>query len=350
MKNKMIDFIIVFLVVMYKYIMYFPFVTNSMLYALILVILLLSFVSIFNSKFRKNDFLKIVFLLVLSLLAIFNTQSVNMIFPLILAMIFYKKDLKDLAKYFFISLVIGFLLTVLLNFVGILPSHNINRYGIPRYSLGFIHPGFVFLYFIFICLSAYVAFDNEKKVALWTLPFALILYKLSLSRTGLFSYFIFLAGIFFKRMKDKKTFKFAVRHMFPILTVVTILATILNDYSNFELLDSFFSGRLTNYMVYIENGLLTNPIGMDIIRNYTIDNYYLYFFLDYGYIGYFIWLIFNYFSMKKMNVNSKYMFAMFIVFVYGICDSNVVVTSINFMLTIQFIYLIRSDKKNEQKS
>lgn len=343
---KYSKFFIVFLIVLYKAIMYYPFINNYILYSLIILICLLTFFEIYFKKFQKNFFVKFVILLFFCLLSILNTASVNFLFPILLIMLYDKKEYKILSKYFFLSLIFCFIMTIFLNLIGILPSYNGIRFGEVRYSLGFQYPGFVGLYFFAICLSAYIAFDNEKRNMLIALPFSILFYKLSLSRAGLLGYICLVISSFLpKKVFLSSKLKQIIKAMFPICTIIVIIVVNLYVKYGWNELNDLFSGRLIHYYQYIKQGLLTKPFGSQPIPGYTIDNYFLYFFYDYGFVGYFIYLLLNHLSIRKID-DYKLLLVLLSIYIYGLFDSNIVVTSINPVITIQLLYII--SKKNEE--
>lgn len=344
---KLQKFLLIFCIVMYKSIMYFPFVNDFMLYGLIIFITFLTFLMIFEKKFKKSTFLKTIIIFILCIFAIINTISVNFLFPVLLVLVFEKDEYKLVAKYFWISLSFFFILTIFLNLVGILPSYNRIRYGQIRYSLGFSYPGFVGLYLFFIFLSLFVAYDREKRNMILMAPIALIFYKLSLSRAGLLGYLCLLIYAFIpKKIINSKKFKTIVKYAFPALTIVVIMMVVLYQKYGLEKLNDLFSGRLLHYNVYIQNGVLTRPFGSMKIEGYTIDNYYLSFFYDLGYFGYIIWLFLNHMSIKRID-DSKLLYGLLAIFLYGLFDSNAVVTSVNFMITIQLLFLLNKGKEGD---
>lgn len=326
--------------------MYYSFVSPKFLYLTIILITVFVFIRILNQSYRKNTLFKIVIALFISLLAVANTISVNLLFPILLILIYYGDDnvVQKLAQDFFWSLLFWFLTTIVLNLFNILPDHNVYRYGIVRHSLGFPYPGFVGLYFLFIAISAYLAFKNGKKIILYFLPFAILFYKLSLARAGFVSYIMLLIVAYLPdKIRESKILKIITKYMFPMFTIAVIAITIMYSKYDLSLLNKLSSNRLLHYYMYISNGLLVNPFGFAKLDSYTIDNYYLYFFYDYGYIGYIVWLIINHISMRKICQNSKLLIVMISIFIYGLFDSNAIVTSINLVITIQIMCLFNDE-------
>ena len=339
-------FLLVFLIVLYKGIMYYPFINNHILYLLIIIIAVTTIIIIYRKKYSHRKFIQITILLLIATIAAFFVQSANLLFPVVILLIFDKSEYKTIAKYFFISLVFVFLLTIILNLTDIIPSY---RCGEIRYSLGFPYPGFIGLYSFFIFLSAFIAFAHEKRNMVLSLPIALFLYKISLSRAGLIGYLCLLVMAFLpsKLIKTKK-FKNLVKLAFPLLTIVIVALTYAFTQGGLVELNEAMSGRLLHYSQYIKTGLLVRPFGSSAIEGYTIDNYFLYFFYDYGFIGYIAWLILNHKSINNMN-DPKLLCAMLPIFFYGLFDSNAIVTSINPMISIQVYYfLVRQDKLSVQ--
>lgn len=345
--EKILNILLIFLIVLYKNIMYWPMVTSKFLYALIIIIAITAFLSFGNKKIKKKHFLYMLLLAMFLTFAVVHSESANLLFPILILFSFYnvKDSYRNIAKYYFYALLFCFIMTIFLNLIGVLPSYNITRFFVVRYSLGYIHPNFVYLYFFFICISGYYAFNNSKAFLLSTIPFALILYKLSLTRTGIACYSILLILAFIYNKIDVYKLAKITKYLFFLLTIITIVSVKLYDNNILSQIDLLFSGRLSNYSYFIKNGLLTSPIGHISFNTsiYTIDNFFLVLFYDYGYIGYIIYSILNFISIKKNSNDKKFIICMFVFLVYGICDSNTIVTSINFLIPLQLLILF--DKK-----
>lgn len=349
--EKKLNIILIFLIVLYKNIMYWPMVTTQFLYILIIIIGIITFLTFSTKKIMKRHFLYMVLLFAFLAFAVFHSESANLLFPILILLSFYnvKDSYKNIAKYYFFSLLICFTLSIILNLIGVIPSHNITRFYVIRYSLGYIHPGFVYLYFLFICISGYYAFNNSKYFLLSTIPFALIFYKLSLSRTGIACYIILLFLVFIYKKKDTSRLANFTEYLFFILTIITLVSVKLYDNQVLSQIDLLFSGRLSNYSYFINNGLLTSPFGhMNFSTTlYTIDNLFLVLFYDYGYIGYIIYSILNFISIKKNKYDKKFIICMLVFLVYGICDSNTIVTSINFLIPMQLLIIFNKNNTKE---
>lgn len=359
--SDLISFFVVFICVIYKFFLACNiFDTNSMqIYVIIVLFFAFSIISILNKKIIKKDFYKLCLFLSLGFIALLKIISVNYIFPIIIAGVFYDKENKEesfkkLIKYFLISLAIGYIITIFSNIIGILPSHNLVRYknGIEtvRYSLGFMHPAFVGIYYTFIVLAYFCINKVNKKNIIVTAILSLVIYKICDSRIMLICNYLFIIMLL---ISGNKTFIKIINRVIPyiffILTIFTIVST--NFFARYKLnfLDTIFSGRLSIYNDIIYNmNILKSPFGNSLVGNVILDNYYLTIFLYFGFIGYAIWGIFYYITSKRIQKNIIMVIVQFVILIYGLADSNVIVTNINFMLSIQFLTLLYGKNKRNR--
>lgn len=353
--KKAVNGIIIFLIVIYKYMLSWGIESNKILYTIIIGIFSLCIISVINDKFNKNSFIKLLILLVFGSFSMYKLVSVNFIFPILIVLTHYNEDIKQIINKFLICLIIGFITTIILNQLGIISSHNLIRYKdggiVIRHSLGFIHPGFVGLYFTFIMLAYYYVRKINIYKTFITIGLIILIYYISDSRIALVCQTIFLILYNIKIKKIEKIIKKLLPYMFIIFTAITLVAIQLYYMYNLEILDAIFSKRLSIYYSYIiEMNLLTSPLGIGL-QSLALDNYYLAVFLYFGYIGYIIWAIFNVCSLKKITQNYKLCLIQLVIFIYGLADANIIVTSINFMLTIQVLEFIKDttvlNKKGE---
>lgn len=351
--KKIINFAIIFLIVLYKFMLSWGIENNKILYTMIVGIFFFSIISIVNDKFNKTNFFKIILLLMFGFFSMYKLVSVNFIFPILIAITHYNDDSKKIINKFLICLLIGFIGTIILNRLGILNSHNLIRYKEGfiqrRYSLGFIHPGFVGLYVTFIILAYYYLHKVSIHKTIITVGFIALFYYLSDSRIALITQIIFLF-LYHVRIKNiEKIIKKLLPYMFIIFTVITLVSIKLYNLYNLEFLDKIFSKRLSIYYEYVTTtNLLNSPFGIGL-QSMALDNYYLAVFLYFGYIGYILWTIFNISSLKKMKKDYMLSIIQFIIFIYGLADANVIVTSINFMITIQVLETIKLNSKTDKK-
>lgn len=350
-----LNFICVLLCVIYKVLLATNIVTTSstVIYIIILMFFGFALLSIIKKNMFKDDLFKFAVLILLGGYTIIKIESVNYIFPVIIALIYYDKanksqSIKRLISDFFVSLVSCFIIVIILNFLDIIPSHDLIRFKgskiIIRKSLGFSHPAFVGLYFTFIMFSFFVNHNINNKRLIFFLVLSIIIYKITDSRTTLICDLIFLIFLIFK---DNNIFKKNLQKISPYIFLSLMLFTLLSVrlYINYNMnfLDEIFSGRLSIYNdIIVNNRILYMPFGSKRFEGIILDNYYLTIFLYFGYIGFFLWTLFYYKSQKKLKNDIVLTIIQLCIMIYGMTDSNVIVSSINFMLSVQFLTLIYS--------
>lgn len=357
-----LNFLCVLLCVIYKVLLATNVVTTSSIVIYIVILMFFGFalLSIIKKNIFKDDLFKFAVLILLGGYTIIKIESVNYIFPVIIALIYYDKanksqSIKKLINDFFVCLVYCFCFVIILNFFNIIPSHDLIRFKgskiIVRRSLGFSHPAFVGLYFTFIMFSFFANHNINNKRLIFFLILSIIIYKITDSRTTLICNLIFLIFLIFK---DNNIFKKILQNISPYifltLTLFTLLSVRLYINYNMSFLDEIFSGRLSIYNdIIVNNQILYMPFGSKKIEGIILDNYYLTVFLYFGYVGFFLWTLFYYKSQKKLKNDVVLTIIQLCIMIYGITDSNVIVSSINFMLSIQFLTLIYNVSMKERR-
>lgn len=360
-KDSISKFIVVFLCVIYKILIASTICeTNSIeIYSIIIAFFSVATFSIFNKKFNKKFFYNICIFVIFGIISIFKLVSVNYIFPIVIAIVFYDKEnqensYKMLIMDFLVSLIVGFLLVITLYKIGILQSNNLIRFKngqvITRYSLGFSHPAFVGLYFTFILL-AYYCLNKMNWINCFLMSIlSILIYKICDSRTTLVCDILFIILLIINNNKFiMNIIRKSLPYLFVALTVFTILSVKLFKNYQLSFLDDVFSNRLTIYIDLIENrNILKTPFGIKLMEDIILDNYYLTIFMYFGYLGYILWAIFYYITSKQIIKNNILSIVQLIILIYGVADSNVIVTSINFMISIQFLILLYNKNDNKK--
>lgn len=352
--NSILEFMAVFLCVLYKYLLATNIMSTSdkFIYIIILLFFGIAMFSLLNKKMYKKDFAIFLILIVIGFFTIIKVESVNYVFPIIIASIYYDKEnkeesVKKIIQNFYICLLIGFILMIILNLVGILPSHDLIRFKdgtiVIRHSLGFMHPAFVGLYYTFIVFAYfYLKKANAINITI-SIILSYVFYRICDSRTTLICNYIFIIMLLFRNnVNFKKYIKKMSPYLFIIFTIFTIISTYAYDKYNIKMIDELFSGRLSIYKEIINNNILSKPFGSNNFENIILDNYYLAIFLYFGYVGYSLWALFYIKTQKDMNNNIIFLIIQFVILFYGMTDSNVIVSSINFMLSVQFLHLLYS--------
>lgn len=348
-----LQFLEIFLIVLYKYFLVYNFRNNLILYSLILLSGITCLVILFNKRkmIKRNDFIIFCILSLLSLGTIIVLKSVNFVFPLMIAISFYNESPKKIAKMFFWTLSIGFVMTLILNCVNILPDKNLSRLinGVItiRYGLGFVNTAFVMLYYIHICLAYYCGYGYSKKCLLMTLFFGLILFYLCNSRTGLISLLAFETLIIFNQYFkiSKKIFSIFTPAMFSAIMILVIIFIVISVNFDMSEMNAFLTGRINFITDFYEKGYFATWFGVTEKLTTPLDIYYLYPLIKLGIIGCLVFNVLNFVSLFRLRNDSALMLIEIIILLYGLGDTNVIVSSINFMLSIQALVLINPTNK-----
>ena len=311
-------------------------------------LMFLFIIDIFNKKIYKNEYKKILLLGIIACYFICLYIEHNFLISVLLAVICLRRTDNEFIKIFFVSSIICFAFTLILYGAGILTPNNIikkyNNFISYRYSLGFNHPNEVFLFFLPIVLSGFYLFSNKKTFYIFTIAISVVLYKLTYCRTGFYIIIIFLIFVLFRKIFTKKLIKKIIPIMFVLLTVISILLAVFfgNDVNN--IMSKLLSKRPNFWNYYVENGTLISLFGNNKVEGEFLDNFYIYLLVQLGIIGYLIYFIIYYRSIKKMKFNYKYLIIVMTFLIYGLFEANVIIGSIQFLLAIQLKRIIEGEK------
>lgn len=346
-KMNYLDALIIFFSIMFKYLINYK-VSMKFLYCFLLMICILTIINIYYKKFTKNEFIKIIVFFAISIYFIVVYKDVNFFISFLLALICIRKENREFIKIFFISSIILYLFTIILNTLGILESKNMIRIteGVISYrkSLGFTHPNEVFLYFMPIALAGYYLYGNKKIYYLVLIISSTILYKLSYCRTG----YVTIISLIFINLIKNILIRFRLKDILPYLmllfTVVSILLAIYYGYSLDNTISQMLSGRPYYWNYYIEKGSLLSIIGKNEIVGYYLDSFYIFLLVELGIIGYLIYYMIYYKSLKLLREDTKLMLIILVFFIYGLTETNVIIGSIQFAFAIQIKSIIIKNK------
>lgn len=339
--TNIISIIVIFISILYKYLSSYEIENEIVTRAIIILAIILNSIIILRRKFQKKQLLIVAISFILVLLMTYISKSLDFVIALLIALMFYKDNLREFFKIFFISSLSCYLLTIFLNLVGVLENHAIRRFTedgiIIRNSLGFSHVNGVFKNFLPIVLSGYflVKEKNIRKYNLLVFIISTILYIISNSRTGYISILIYLILTSFVDVMKYQVVNKSVRYMFLICTIITFIIIVVGGKSVNNPLNELFSNR-----PIIWNQHINQPGALSIIKSGTtihMDNTYLTYLINFGIsIFLFIFLI-KYFAIKKIQ-DHRLLIIILVLSIYGIFE-NGVSYNIDFSLIIQFIYL-----------
>ena len=352
-KKSVLLFLLVFLAILFKYLSMWSYLILGNFKTslpLFLVIIALFFVLISNLKVLKKNFKKMLLLGIGGVIITVMTSSIDYAIACLFAIVFSisKDGDKKFVKYFFISSIILFILTILMSVMGILPENNsirrVDGETLVRANLGFTGMNTVFLCFLPIVLSFFILYEKkfEKKkllVIIITFLISYVLYKATLCRTGFYCSLIMLLLFFFvDNIHNSKIISVLVKYSYIILLIISIGIAIIYGSTYENSFNMILTGRPYYWNYYISNYQL--PLtGIDILNTMPLDNAYLTYLYDYGIICFILFAYITFISQKSISKN-KYILLAFLVFaIYGIFENNFIY-HYNFMLTLQMIYII----------
>lgn len=348
------DYILTFLAVFFKYMLTYKENINpngrfTLLYIYLFILIILVFICIYRKKINKNELGRIVIFGVIATYFIVMYSEQNFLISYLLSLICLKKENSDFIKSFFVSSTICYSLTIFLHIVGFLPNVTMIRLVdgeyLQRLSLGFSHPNNVFLYWLPIVLSGYYLFHDKKMFYLISIILSCILYKFSYCRTGFYVILIFLVLSLLCKNIKMNSFKNIVPLFFVVLTVISVFIAYKYGYNYSNKISEALSGRPYFWNYYLQNGKLISLFGKNKIEGMYLDNFYIYMLVQLGLIGYTIYFILYYNSIKILKKDIRYLVIIFTFLLYGMFEANVIIGSVQFMFVIQLKELISCNNK-----
>lgn len=346
-KNKnIIVFIVIFISIFYKYLSFYEIENESVTMAIIFIAIILNIVIIIKKKFSKKQLITV---LIPFIFVTVMARSLDSFVTLLIALMFSKNDIREFFKIFFISSLTCYLLTITLNFAGVLEDNSIRRFTengvIVRNSLGFSHVNGVFKNFLPIVLSGYflVKEKNIRKYNLFIFIISTVLYSISNSRTGYLCIVIYLLFTTFIDIMKFKTIRNSVKYIFIICTIITLVIANFAGKSENNSINELLSNRPVIWNYFINNANAISFINVNFTR-IPIDNTYITYLVNYGVLAYIIMFLIKYFAIKKINDN-RILLIILILSIYGIFE-NSVSYGIDFTIIIQLIYLLDNECKN----
>lgn len=336
---------------MWNYLFVGKFETPLILLALFCVVILFSLA---NFKILKRNFKKILFIIIMGIIIIIVNPKFDFLVSIILAIIFSAQDDGDkkFIKYYYINSLVFFVLTIVLYFIGVLPSNNSARVlenGIlTRYSFGFAGINILFLCLLplftsFLIYKKKYVDKNKIKTILGIFIISFVFYKITLCRTGFIISLILIIIILLKDKLNKKVCDLFIKYSFIVLTVISIVFA--SKYNNFLKLNEILSNRLFFWNKYVDSYSLS-LFGKDIMNKIPLDNVYItHLYID-GIIIFSFYVLINFVTSKKIKCNKMISIAFIIFALYGLFENNYSY-QYNFILILQMIYFIDVDKSQK---
>ena len=351
-KNKnIIGIIVIFISIFYKYLSFYEIISETATKLLIILAVVLNVIIIAKRKFNRQQLQIIMLIFFLVLAMTYISKSIDFIVVLLISLMFYKDNLRDFFKIYFISSLTCYLFTIFLYFIGVLENNSIRRFTedgvIVRNSLGFSHVNGVFKNFLPIVLSGYflVKEKNIRKYNLFIFVISTILYIISNSRTGYFCIIIYLFCTSFIDIMKFRLVSGSIKYMFIICTVITLCIVAIAGKSANNPINELLSDR-----PIIWNMHLNEPGALRIIggtNRLHMDNTYLTYLVNFGIFIFICVFVIKYLAIKKIK-DHRILLMILILSIYGIFE-NGISYNIDFSLIVEFIYLFNIEKEKTKK-
>lgn len=351
-KNKnIIRIIVIFISIFYKYLSFYEIISETATKLLIILAVVLNVIIIAKRKFNRQQLQIIMLIFFLVLAMTYISKSIDFIVVLLISLMFYKDNLRDFFKIYFISSLTCYLFTIFLYFIGVLENNSIRRFTedgvIVRNSLGFSHVNGVFKNFLPIVLSGYflVKEKNIRKYNLFIFVISTILYIISNSRTGYFCIIIYLFCTSFIDIMKFRLVSGSIKYMFIICTVITLCIVAIAGKSANNPINELLSDR-----PIIWNMHLNEPGALRIIggtNRLHMDNTYLTYLVNFGIFIFICVFVIKYLAIKKIK-DHRILLMILILSIYGIFE-NGISYNIDFSLIVEFIYLFNIEKEKTKK-
>lgn len=309
----------------------------------------LFFVWTVRRKYKLKIIAGIVGLLLIAAITYFTTSETVFMIMIMAAIISSDMDWKKTFKVMFYTRLFMFVLVMFFSIIGIL---NINEVHIIKsgthteiigYGLGFIHPNQL-AYVIGYLMLLWMAYKAEKikwKYMIIILAITIASFALTKSRTLLFVmlFMVFLYAIYEYQMTTKVTIKvikiFGKWFMLICAIIALGLPILMSTVSGkikimIYAVNGAFASRFThsarvleNYSIPIFGGITDFKILQNLYQYSTVDNGYLRLLYNFGIVGFLVFIILYFLTIKKLieNENFSWVILIMCVSLWGISEN-----------------------------
>ena len=321
------------------------------------------FIKVINTKYTKKELVYIFFLALLAILLLLISHRPALPMSIIILISSKGINKKDFIKITFFTCLIAYVIVILFGITGIFENVKITMdrlstngiTQITRYSLGYYHPNVTYINYFIIITLYFLYKDNKIKNYMYIiiLLISILLYKITLSRTGFICLLIILFFSFILKYEVPKKIK-VIRYLkfLPFILGFGIIGLSFLYNGNitiFSLFDKLFSGRL-----YYNNLFLTQMpitllgVDMSILENAELflDCGYVLLFLSHGIIIFSAFMYFTYKILNGVNYQNNILFYIIItILIYCITEYFLTNILINYTLIYynKFIFKEHND-------
>ena len=340
-------------------------------------------------KYNLKKFWKILFLLSIGCIHYLMTKETVFLVMLMVTVIFTELDYKKAFRLLFYERLFFLILIIFLSLAGVISVHRtavfkggttIDTFG---YGLGFNHPNQL-AYNVGLLLLLYICYkgENIKQRHLIGVTLAsIVCYTITKTRTILIisAVLIFMLGVCYIKVQNKKTignraffvWKFSMWIM-PICALIALGLPLLMSTATgqFKVILYAFNGligsRFTHsarvfdlYSVPLWGGIVDFGLLQSYFGYSVVDNGYLCLLYDFGIIGFLLFIIMYFLSMRRLIDKKQYNFLITIIAIslWGITENVLRSFAINFTVAFwaeciikdELRYKVKKDNREKMK-
>lgn len=290
------------------------------------------------------------------------------LFWLILFLITAKEvKLRKLALISLIQSVTILTIVPLLTLFGAAENIQIQKGSVTRDTLGFLHPNYIGILVLIICISVSVTYLQEKLLLSITIIGALtvfnmyVAYSRSAALLSLIQIILLLLFFFVNSQRMRSILSYCMLGIVSICILLSYSAMVFYRGNNlvWATLNKILSGRLRLANGYFEMYPLTlfgrDYAGSKVIawnfdgtpRDFVVDNAYAHLLLRYGIIPTVIFLAAYLFVMYKLAATNAWngvLFGLVLFAIYGLTETHGIRIDTNFLLYYLGSYLLFENK------
>ena len=353
MNKKVLSFIVLLLLIVFKYLEMWVFLLSGEYYKSLFILFIVVMATLFvlaSTKKKNFNLIKVIAIAALCAAISFFTSTSNFMVALVIALVYYDKtkdNVRSLIRNFVIVSAVCYVVTIFMYYIGILPAVNSIRVvdgdRLIRNSLGFFNANSVLSYFssfTIAYLGLTIDYSKKKKVLIVFLISIIIvsLYFSTYSRTGLLVMIVALLLYIFNSLLKTKLVKILLKEYILVFLVLSFVLAIVFGQN----IDNPVNQLLTNRPYFWFNGYV-QPYGLTLtgkgVNENALDNAYLYLFYSGGIVSTVIYYILSKKSSKYICNDPMLLYILSAVSLYGLAEQNINYC-MNVMVIIQVYYCI----------
>lgn len=295
---------------------------------------LLIVIKIYLQKSSLKEYFRMLLLMTLMIICYLNSGAITLVLSMLFIIASKGIDIERLFLTNIIIRIISFISIIILSLFNLRPNviiHMLRMTGDEaiRYSLGFNHPNELHMQFFTIVVMFLAIFYKKLKWNhyLYISILNIIVYKYSVSRTGMIAIFSAIIITLILKLFEKKEINIPsiVALLVPLCSIFSVVSTILyTDSGILNVLNRLLQGRISNSQYFWKLSGATF-FGQEL--NYTtsdliLDNSYVILWLNCGILVFILFNVAYYLTLLQLIKNKDYSGILIIILfaIYGITE------------------------------